>query len=135
MKNILSPAVKAVIIRDDKFLIIKQEFPDKTVWDFPGGKIEYKESPYAALIREVKEEVDIEIKTKKPLGFFWFFRYDEVQVICTTFLCTAERHEIDIDKCSDHDYITDYQWVTKEGFLTDRYKVSHESQKDLVKLI
>jgi 8-oxo-dGTP diphosphatase len=30
-------------------------------WEFPGGKIEEKETPQTALLREIKEELDIEI--------------------------------------------------------------------------
>ena len=31
-------------------------------WEFPGGKIEKEETPAQALIREIKEELDTEIR-------------------------------------------------------------------------
>ena len=131
----LHPAVKAIIQRGEKFLVIKQEFSDKTVWDLPGGKVDYDENPYKTLEREVMEEIHLSINIVKPLGFFWFFRFDDSQVICTTFLCTADDYDIDITKNPADENITEYRWVTKDEFLSDEYKVSHDSMKKLFALL
>lgn len=37
-------------------------------WEFPGGKIEENESPEDALKREIKEELDCEIKVGEKIG-------------------------------------------------------------------
>lgn len=132
--NRVHPAVKAIIQRGEKFLVIKQELPDKVVWDFPGGKVDYGESPYDTLIREVKEEIHLSINIIKPLGFFWFFRQDKDQVVCTTFLCTADG-EIDLTKNPADENITEFKWITKDEFLSDAYTVSHDSMKKLFALL
>ena len=54
----------AIIIKNRKILIAKRKPCEAggQYWEFPGGKIEPGESPVQALVREVKEECNIEIK-------------------------------------------------------------------------
>jgi len=53
----------AIIIKNDKVLIAKRpEGKHKAgYWEFPGGKIEDNETAEQALVREIKEELNIEI--------------------------------------------------------------------------
>ena len=52
----------AVVINDRKVLIARRKADDKLAgfWEFPGGKIEDKETPQECLKRELKEELGIE---------------------------------------------------------------------------
>lgn len=125
------PAVKAIILNGDKFLIIKRTVDNQIIWDLPGGGVDYGESPYETLKREVREEVDLDIDIVKPIGLWWFFRKGN-QVICTTFICRAKSNDIDLTKNPVQENIEESRWVTKEEFLSDIYSTSHESLKKLI---
>ena len=43
------PAAKARIQQSEKFLVIKQEFSNKVIWDITGGKVEFGENSYDTL--------------------------------------------------------------------------------------
>ena len=55
--------VAAIIVDDGKIFATQRGYGDfKGGWEFPGGKIEAGETPQEALIREIKEELEVEIK-------------------------------------------------------------------------
>ena len=125
------PAVKALIENNNRFLIIEAEFNGKKYLDLPGGKVEYGESPYDTLKREVKEEVFLDIHNIKPIGMWWFFRdLDGAQVICNTFLCKTKNTNIDVTKNPTNEKIIKYHWLKKEELLKQQ-NILHESLKTL----
>ena len=64
-------AVGVLVIDKDKALIIKRgEEPNKFLWSIPGGLVEIGEELEEAAIREVKEEMGIDIKIEKMIGIF-----------------------------------------------------------------
>ncbi len=72
MKIVLVAAV-ALIDADGRILLAKRP-EGKTLaglWEFPGGKVEQGERPETALIRELKEElgIDVEHSCLAPLTF------------------------------------------------------------------
>ncbi len=55
----------AIIIRNEKILLIHRKKDGKEYWVFPGGGIEDNETWDEALIREVKEETGLDVKKHK----------------------------------------------------------------------
>ncbi|MFK3834545.1 (deoxy)nucleoside triphosphate pyrophosphohydrolase [Microbacterium sp. NPDC087868] len=59
-------AVVAAVIEHEGLILACRRRPEKAAggkWEFPGGKVERRESEEEALIREIREELDVEIVT------------------------------------------------------------------------
>jgi ADP-ribose pyrophosphatase YjhB (NUDIX family) len=56
-------AVSAAIFRDGKILLVRRaRSPAKGLWSLPGGRVEFGETLYAALHREIDEETALKIE-------------------------------------------------------------------------
>jgi 8-oxo-dGTP diphosphatase len=100
LKLVLVAAV-ALIDRDGRVLIARRPEgkPMAGLWEFPGGKIEAGETPEAALIRELHEELGIETweSCLAPLSFA-SHSYDDFHLLMPLFACrkwrgTPQPHE------------------------------------------
>ena len=73
--------VGALILNKNQEFLICQRPKNKQralLWEFVGGKVEQNESLQEALIRECKEELDIEIK---PIRLFGSVSYDYPDIL------------------------------------------------------
>ena len=89
MKLLLVAAV-ALIDTDGRVLIAKRP-EGKTLaglWEFPGGKVEAAERPEQALIRELKEElgIDVEQSCLAPLTFA-SHAYENFHLLMPLYVC------------------------------------------------
>lgn len=60
----------AIIHRNGKVLVGQRRKADRhpLKWEFPGGKVEHGESPQEALVRELREELQIEANVGSELA-------------------------------------------------------------------
>ena len=71
--------VAAVIKKNDLFLIANRSFEDNSqgIWEFPGGKVEENETFNSALMREIKEELSLNIKVGNMIATIDLNKTDE----------------------------------------------------------
>ena len=75
---------------DGRVLIAKRPEGKKLagLWEFPGGKVEPGERPEAALIRELREELGIEVSESCLAPFvFASHAYDSFHLLMPLYLC------------------------------------------------
>jgi ADP-ribose pyrophosphatase YjhB (NUDIX family) len=59
----------AAILRDDRILLVERRTPPEAgYWNLPGGKVDFLERVEAAVLREIREEVGVEIALGPLLG-------------------------------------------------------------------
>jgi 8-oxo-dGTP diphosphatase len=75
----------------DRRILIAQRPPGKSMaglWEFPGGKVEAGETPEATLVRELREELGVEMTAKclAPLTF-GSHAYDDFHLLMPLYVC------------------------------------------------
>lgn len=79
--------VCGAICQNDLFFIAKRgKGVDEYFWEFPGGKIEPHESKEEAIIRELKEELNVDVHVKQLICDFDDIRETHILHL-TAFLC------------------------------------------------
>ena len=89
LKTVLVVAV-ALVDADGRVLIAQRPEGKQLagLWEFPGGKVEPGERPEAALIRELKEELGIDVKEAFLAPFvFTSHAYESFHLLMPLYLC------------------------------------------------
>lgn len=104
----------AVITRDGKILVARRAEGAHLAgtWEFPGGKIEPKEKPGAAAVRECAEELGWPVRARKLLAVHQH-DYEDFAVKLHAVWC-ALPHDFDVASTSTGAQI---QWVTWDELL------------------
>lgn len=130
------PTATAMIRKDNKFLLGKRNIePNKGFWDFPGGFCEKREHPLKTLRREIKEELNLEIKNIELFGIYMDF-YETTGDHTLNLYYLAKIKSGRIRAGSD---ISEFKWfdikkLPKKIAFKSQRKVIKDLQKSIFKL-
>jgi 8-oxo-dGTP diphosphatase len=89
-KPLVLVAAVALVDADGRVLVAERPAGKSMagLWEFPGGKVRPEETPEAALIRELKEELGIDVRAA-CLGAFTFAShdYEDFHLLMPLYLC------------------------------------------------
>ncbi|WPU91531.1 (deoxy)nucleoside triphosphate pyrophosphohydrolase [Mucilaginibacter sabulilitoris] len=105
------PVAAAVIFKEGQLLIARRAAHKSQAgfWEFPGGKIEVGETPEACLLRELKEELAIEVKVNHFL-MESIHHYDQISIVLKAYHCSYLNGDIQLH---DHDLV---EWISLSEF-------------------
>lgn len=135
--------VAAIIHKDNKILATKRGYGEFiNQWEFPGGKIEENETKEEALIREIKEELNVEIEITNfaldleyqyPTFYLKMSCYD-----CTIKSGTPKLLEHNDARWLSRDELDDVNWIPADIAAVDYLKetmVDHLSMMEKMKKV
>lgn len=100
--------VAALIIKDNKVFATQRGYGEfKGWWEFPGGKIEPGECPQAALVREIREELDAEISVGDLIETVEW-DYPDFHLTMHCFVCSLLSDSMHLNEHEDS------VWLTRE---------------------
>lgn len=123
--------VAAVICNEDNKILIAQRNLKKSqggLWEFPGGKIESGETREHAIVREIKEEMNIEIEVEKYLAEK-VFEYPEKTINLIALKCKIINGKITLNEHEDAKWInknelTNYNFAPADRFIIKKLRRS-----------
>ncbi len=106
--------VSCAIIKNHKNEVLVTQRSEKMSlplkWEFPGGKIEKNETPEECLIREIKEELNIEVVIERSSSIVEH-QYDTFTIRLFPFICRIQNGKIQL---AEH---LSYVWLPKNELL------------------
>jgi 8-oxo-dGTP diphosphatase len=100
--------VTAALIRDEQKILIAQRGRTKKFgwqWEFPGGKVKSGETPEACLSREIKEELNLDIRVEEHFCTV-HHGYPDFHIELMAFWCSIIGGSLQLE---EHEQV---RWVT-----------------------
>ncbi len=114
--------VAAVIREGNRIFATERGYGEfKGLWEFPGGKIESGEMPQQALKREIKEELEVEIKVNDLIDTIEY-DYPDFRLSMDCFWCEIVSGDLVLKEAEAAKWLTDetidsVTWLSADAVL------------------
>ena len=120
--------VAAIILKDNLYFATQRGYGEfEGMWEFPGGKIEAGESPEDALVREIQEELCINITIEK---FICTTKYDYPSFHLTMhcYLCSIASGNVELREHKSARWLTvetftDVGWLPADREVVEKIRI------------
>jgi len=111
----------AIIRQGDKIAVVQRSasMPHPLKWEFPGGKIRTGESPEKCIRREIREELQIEVKVEAMLPTV-VHAYGDKVIRLIPFVCSILSGEIKLSEHMDLRWLTDNELIKADLLDADK---------------
>ncbi len=122
-------AQKAFILHKREVLLVRKSMDDPnqpSKWEVPGGRMDFGEDVDSHIIREVKEEVGLDIRPGRPFSIWqWQFtrqgaagEHIDIQIVAVARLCTTSSTETSTTSRVESDCLAECRWVPVNEMLS-----------------
>ena len=107
----MTNVVAAIIKKDNQFLVVQRNRKKHLglKWEFPGGKVQESETFEEALLREIKEELNITINIHEKIAEEKY-KDDKIDIVLYYYLCSLKNGMM---KLNEHE---NFAWIEKKDF-------------------
>lgn len=113
-QNEMFVATKALLLRDRHALLVCRSHTQSSagIWEFPGGRLEFGETPAEGILREIREETGLDAALNRLLYAANFMPVPSCHIVVLTYL--AEAGSGDVVLSDEH---TEYVWADRKTLL------------------
>ena len=123
--------VAAIIKQNNNIFVTSRSYGEfENMWEFPGGKMEMGETREEALIREIQEELELDINISKYLTTV-DYDYPNFHLTMHCFICTISGGELQLNAHNDAKWTTleeldKFNWVPADILVVEKLKAHEE---------
>ncbi len=111
--------VAAIIHQHGKILATQRGYGEhQGMWEFPGGKMETGETEEDAIVREIREELNVEIRVEKKVCTVEY-DYPKFHLVMHCFWCSIAIGELELKEHQSARWLEKGEWESMDWLPAD----------------